>query len=217
MEKILALGDSFTYGEELKNRNNCWASLVGQRLGCTVDNFGAPGGSNPKAIRMLFEQHIKNYDLVLIGWSHYDRMELVDEIGIYDSWPGGQRTIYRQQAPWRAQIIDYITVHHNDDYLYRQYLMNIVMVQSYLKVNQIPYIMMDAFGNHKDPRRHAPENTDLVSQIDVSHFIGWPHESMAEWTAGLEQGPGGHFLDEGHAVVAEKIYQQLLAIGHSHV
>jgi hypothetical protein len=217
MKKILALGDSFTYGEELRDRNNCWASLVGRRLGYTVENFGIPGGSNPRAVRILFEQNIKDYALVLIGWSHYDRMELADEVGVYDSWPGGQRTIFRQQAPWRSQIIDYITVHHNDDYLYRQYLMMIIQIQSYLKVNQIDYVMMDTFGNHKDPRRHAPGNAKLTAQVDSNHFIGWPDETMAEWTAGLPCGSGGHFLDQGHAVVAEKIYQRLLALGHKHV
>ena len=217
MKKLLALGDSFTYGEELEDRNKCWANLIGQQLGYQVDNFGIPGGSNPRAVRMLFEQDVRDYDLVLIGWSHYDRMELADDMGVYDSWPGGQRTIYRQQAPWRSQIIDYITVHHNDDYIYRQYLMMIIQVQSYLKVNQIDYIMMDAFGNHKDSRRHAPENVKLVAQVDSNHFIGWPNETMAEWTAGLAQGPGGHFLEQGHAVVAEKIYQRLSELGHNGV
>ena len=217
MKKLLALGDSFTYGEELDNRSCAWAYQVGQRFNLDVVNLGLPGGSNYRALRLLLEQNINDYSLVLIGYSHYDRLELADECGVYDSWPGGMRKKFREQAPWRAQIIDYITMHHNDDYLYRQYLMQIILTQSYLKQHNIPYIMMDAFGNHKAPQRFLKENSHIVSSVDTNHFIGWPHETMAEWTVGLPQGPGGHFLNEGHTVVAEKICKRLIDLGYKNV
>jgi hypothetical protein len=205
MKKLLALGDSFTYGEELVDRSNAWAYQVGRRFNLDVVNLGQPGGSNYRALRLLLEQNIDDYALILIGYSHYDRLELADECGVYDSWPGGRRRKFREEAPWRAQIIDYITVHHDDDYLYRQYLMQIILTQSYLKHHNTPYIMMDAFGNHKAPQRFLKENSHIVSSVDTNHFIGWPNETMAEWTAGLPQGPGGHFLEEGHEVVSQKI------------
>ena len=128
-----------------------------------------------------------------------------------------RRKKFREEAPWRAQIIDYITMHHNDDYLYRQYLMQIILTQSYLKQHNIPYIMMDAFGNHKAPQRSFPENSHIVSKVDTNHFIGWPNETMADWTVGLPQGPGGHFLDAGHTVVAEKLCKKLIEFGFKNV
>lgn len=209
MKKImLAAGDSFTYGEELNDRNNCWASLVSDRLNLSLTNLGEPGGSNYRAVRLLMEQDISNVELVCIGWSHFDRMEVSDELGTYDTWPGGYRKKYREEAPWRSDLIDYISRHHNDDYLYCQYLMNIVLVQSWLKVNNIKYVMMDAFGNHQDPRRQSDKFKLLLSQIDSKHYLGWPNESMIEWTERTPQG-WGHFLDEGHKIVAEKILNHL--------
>ena len=205
---MLAAGDSFTYGEELKDRNNCWASLVSEKLDLALVNLGAPGGSNYRAVRLLMEQDLTNVELVCVGWSHFDRMEVSDELGTYDTWPGGYRKKYREEAPWRSDLIDYISRHHNDDHLYLQYLMNIVLVQSWLKVNNIKYVMMDAFGNHQDPRRHADKFKLLVSQIDKPNYLGWPIESMIEWTSHTPQG-WGHFLDEGHRIVADKILNHL--------
>lgn len=205
---MLAAGDSFTYGEELEDRNNCWASLVSERLDLSLINLGAPGGSNYRAVRLLMEQDISNVELVCIGWSHFDRMEVADELGAYDTWPGGYRKKYRDEAPWRTTLIDYISRHHNDDYLYAQYLMNIVFVQSWLKVNHIKYVMMDSFGNHRDSRRYSDKFKTLLAQVDQTNYLGWPTESMIEWTKHTPQG-WGHFLDDGHRIVADKILNHL--------
>jgi hypothetical protein len=32
---------------------------------------------------------------------------------------------------------------------------------------------------------------------------------MMEWTYRTPQGPGGHFLEQGHAIVADKIYEHI--------
>jgi hypothetical protein len=79
--------------------------------------------------------------------------------------------------------------------------------------------MLDAFGNHLDSRRNNLQNLDLVQQINTDHFLGWPNESMMEWTKNcptgdlwpIPTGPGGHFLDQGHQIVAEKIYKKIVA------
>jgi hypothetical protein len=36
---------------------------------------------------------------------------------------------------------------------------------------------------------------------------------MMEWTYGSPQGPMGHFLEEGHAIVADKIYEHIRHLG----
>lgn len=220
MKKLLAIGDSFTYGEELSDINNAWPYVLGNRLNYEVINLGKPASCNYRMIRCLIEQNIKDFDLVIIAWSHFDRIELADELGIYETWPGGERKLQRTQGPWRGTIIDYISRHHDDDYLYRQYLSYIILAQNHLKANGIPYLMLDAFGNHQDSRRFSQKNKDLVSQIDIQYYVGWPNESMMEWTEGLPtgdrwpilKGPGGHFLEEGHQIVAEKIYNKACTI-----
>lgn len=217
MKTLLAIGDSFTYGEELSDLNNAWPQILGNKLGYKVINKGVPGSCNYRMMRHLVDCNLSNIDLVVIGWSHFDRVEVADEEGIYETWPGGNRTKQRGQAKWRGDFIDYFSRHHNDDYLYRQYLLYIILSQNHLVANNTQYIMLDAFGNHKDLRRFDLANADLIKQINVKHFLGWPTESMMEWTVDapcgnkwpILKGPGGHFLDEGHRIVADKIYEYM--------
>lgn len=206
---VLTLGDSFTYGLELDDLTKAWPYLLAQKLECAVTNLGVPGSSNCKIVNTLVRQDISKFDLVVIGWTCFDRIELADEIGTYDTWPGAQRQAHRDQAPWRANIIDYITLHHDDNHLYRQYLTYCILAQSFLEHSQKSYVMMDAFGNNESPQRTSHLNQDLHGKILTDKFLGWPNETMLSWTKNTKFGPGKHFLDQGHAIVAEKIYQHL--------
>jgi len=88
-------------------------------------------------------------------------------------------------------------------------LLNIILVQHFLKANNKTYLMLDSFGNHQANNRTASTNQDLLDQIDKTFYIGWSNESMMEWTYGCDMGPAGHFLDQGHKIVADKIYNHM--------
>ena len=203
--KLLAVGDSFTYGEELSDLNNAWPHLLGNKLGYTVDNFAKPGSGNTRMIRYAVEQ-INNYDLIVIAWSHFARTELADKNGFYDIWPGCSTLPHKEFSSWRSDVINYYSKHHNDQYLYNQYLINIILIQQYLKFNNKKYIMLDAFGNNK-----YRKNNTVVDQIDSTYYVGWPTTTMMEWTYKTPQGLNGHFLEQGHELIADKIYEH---IGH---
>jgi hypothetical protein len=154
-------------------------------------------------VRHAVEQ-INNYDMIIIAWSHFDRTELADENGVYDLWPGCSINPHKEYSPWRSEVIDYYTKHYNDQYLYNQYLIYIILIQQYLKLNNKKYLMLDAFGNN-----NYRKNNGISTQIDSKYYIGWPNETMMEWTYGTPQGPGGHFLEQGHAIVADKINEYI--------
>jgi lysophospholipase L1-like esterase len=205
--KLLAVGDSFTYGEELSDLNNAWPYLLGNKLGYTVNNLAKPGSGNTRMIRHAVEQ-INNYDLIVIAWSHFARTELADENGFYDIWPGCSILPHKEFSSWRSEVINYYSKHHNDQYLYNQYLINIILIQQYLKFNNKKYIMLDTFGNN-----NYRKNNTVVDQIDPTYYIGWPTTTMMEWTHGCPKGPGDHFLEQGHEVVADKIYEHIRHLG----
>jgi len=207
MKKLLTIGDSFTAGKELPSQILAWPVLLANKLGWSVTNLGESASCNQKMMRKLVSTPIEQYDLIVILWSHFDRFEIADDVGIFDAWPGGNRTFFRNEAPWRPIIIDYWNRHYNDDYAYRQYLMNVILAQSYIKSHGKKYIMADAFGNHENPGRHAEINQDLLGQIDSYNFLGWPNKSTFEWVGSAPRGSGGHYLEEGHEIVAEKFYQ----------
>ena len=205
--KLLTVGDSFTYGEELRNLNNAWPYLLGNKLGYAVDNLAKAGSGNTRMIRHAVEQ-INNYDLIIIAWSHFARTELADENGFYDLWPGCSTLPHKEFSSWRSDVINYYSKHHNDQYLYNQYLINIVLIQQYLKFNNKKYIMLDTFGNN-----NYRKNNTVVDQIDPTYYVGWPTTTMMEWTHRTPQGPKGHFLEQGHAIVADKIYEHIRHLG----
>jgi hypothetical protein len=158
-------------------------------------------------IRHAVEQ-INNYDLIIIAWSHFARTELADENGFYDIWPGCSTLPHKEFSSWRSEVINYYSKHHNDQYLYNQYLINIILIQQYLKFNNKKYIMLDTFGNN-----NYRKNNTVVDQIDPTYYIGWPTTTMMEWTHGCPKGPGDHFLEQGHEVVADKIYEHIRHLG----
>jgi hypothetical protein len=219
VKKLLAIGDSFTYGSELEDFNMTspsvvsWPYLLGNQLGYDVVNRGVVGSGNIKMVRTLVEENINEYDLVVIAWSGFDRIELADEYGVWGTHVGANKSNYRITEPavkFRGTIIDYFNRYHNDDYLYRQqYLVQIILAQNYLKHHKKNYVMLDTFLNHAFSGREDPKNKDLIDQIDTAHFLGWPNESMLEWTAEVPYGPGKHFLEEGHRIVAEKLFKHL--------
>ena len=205
--RLLAVGDSFTYGEELSNLNNAWPFLLGNKLGYEITNLAKPGCGNTRMIRHAVEQ-INNYDLIVIAWSHFARTELADENGFYDLWPGCSVLPHKESSPWRSEVINYYSKHHNDQYLYNQYLINIILIQQYLKFNNKKYIMLNTFGNNR-----YRKNDIGVDQIDSTYYIGWPTTTMMEWTYETPQGPKGHFLEQGHEIVADKIYEYIRNLG----
>ena len=70
--------------------------------------------------------------------------------------------------------------------------------------------MLDAFGNNIELRKKF---SDLVEKIDTRYFVGWPNETMMDWAGTAPKGPRGHFLEEGHQRVADKIYEHIRNLG----
>lgn len=207
--KLLTVGDSFTYGEELDNRSFAWPNLLAKKINYDVTNLGAPGTGNFRSVRMVVDNH-QDYDMVIVAWSHFARMEFADENGIFNTWPGHRGDLFHSEnIIYRMDLVKYFRTHYDDRYLYSKYLIDIVLLQNLLKSKK--YLMLDAFGNTVlSLRDQFPK---LTEQIDTSRFVGWPNESMMEWTYGVKTGPGGHFLEEGHKIVADKIYEHIRHFG----
>lgn len=210
IKTILTVGDSFTHGDELDNINDAWPYLLADQLKVSVNNIGQPGCGNGRMVRWVVENS-QTADLVIIAWSSFLRCEFADEDGDYIIWPGANFKTYTDYPFYRNELIKYITAHHNEEYLYRQYLTNIILIQNYLRQNSKKYIMLDAFENHQHEERRKSSN--LIDQIDTTYFLGWPDSSMVEWTYGCPRGPKGHFLEQGHAIVADKINDYIRNLG----
>lgn len=208
-KQLLTVGDSFTHGDELADRYSAWPYKLADLLGYEVHNMGQSGCSNTSIVRRTLEElSISHYDLVIIGWTSAGRIEWKDDIGIaYDMWPGTTATgKFFKDHPWRADLLNYINRHHKPEYLYQQYLIQVLLLQSYFKANNIEYRMIDV--RHKDYYRAVGKemHDKLEQQINTDKFVGWDKYGMDELTAGLPRGPGGHPLEQGHERIANELY-----------
>lgn len=196
---ILALGDSFTYGDELSNRQQAWPYLLGQRLNEPVQNLGEPGTCNDSIVRKLVSQlGQRQYSLVVIGWTDPGRFEAWNELA---EQPVSIMPASQTGLPW---VDDYYRYSYNDQYAWERWLQQVVLVQEYLTAKNQPYLFISVAGSlaYADRSKHAPE---LCQSVRADQFVGWPLTGMIELSKGCTLGPGGHPLEEGHERIANEI------------
>jgi len=211
-QRLLTVGDSFTYGDELENLHDAWPYKLADLLDYQVVNLGESGIGNTKIMRnAMIETINEHYDLVVIGWTSAGRVEWKDSFGAeYTLWPGynGRGAFFRDH-PWRSDWLNYMNQYHDPAYLYQQYLLNVISLQSYLKVKNIKYVMLNIVDN-EFYKISSLTGLDYVAEaIDKTHFLGWNEFGMAEIAYGCPTGPGGHPLAQGHQLIAEKIYEHI--------
>ena len=216
IKNILAVGDSFTYGEELDNRDNAYPYYLAKGLKANVVNLGQPSGGNTQMIRKVIDYIVsgEHVDLVVIGWTSPGRMEFADANGVFDIWPGYGGDLFRRDGQeWRLELLNYVNQYHDPKYLYTKFLYDVVLLQDFLKQRNIKYVMLSVVSNEYYHKTFYNEDAALPKLVDAQHFVGWPREGMAEWTNGCKRGPRGHFLEEGHRKVTAKLYEHIRNLG----
>jgi len=208
IKNILSVGDSFTYGEELKNIYNAWPYQVGKILNADVVNLAKPAASNDKILRLTLDYLLRNnnVDLVLIGWSNPGRMEFSDELGYYDVWPGYTVDSHlSNNFHWRKNMIEYVSQYHNPQALHLKFIQQIILLQSYLESKKIKYVMMNIMQNDYYKKLYFDGIKQYHDQINTDNFLDFNISGMIEWTKNCKQGSRGHFLEDGHTLVAGKV------------
>jgi len=208
---LLTVGDSFTYGEELEDRTSAWPQVLASKLDYRLINLGTPAASNDKILRTTFEHLLSNTpDLVVIGWSNIGRSEYADEFGYYDVWPGYQGNLFRRDNTlWREELVEYISKYHNIESINRKFLQQVVLLQKYLESCKIQYVMLNIVQNEYYKLKKFPGQELYHQQVNRDTFLGFDNSGMMEWVEGCKKGPGGHFLEDGHQIVADRIYEHI--------
>jgi hypothetical protein len=67
--------------------------------------------------------------------------------------------------------------------------------------------MCNVFDNQHRFGKYYKDNQGYYELIDHTKFVGWPNDGMVEWAHDSPRGPGGHPLEQGHKLIAEKIYE----------
>ena len=206
---IYCIGDSFTYGEELTNREQAWPAVLGKKLNQPVTNWGKPATGNYRIVKRAMDAVFAGASMIVIGWSDPARQEFADDVGITDLWAG--RDFRRMQTcnDHRINLIKYMTAYDVPRYYYAKWLRQIILTQTFCRANQIPCMMFSACNAEDWNRNYMFDHANLIDRVDSSTYAGWPLSGSTEWTFGTPHGPGGHPLEQGHEIIAEKIYEHI--------
>lgn len=226
---IYCIGDSFTAGDELPGWpdnfdcvNNpypthplAWPSLLGKKLDHPIKNLGRGGCGNTRIVKRAIDVVDEKPEIVIISWSDIKRIEMADDLCVFDYWQG-RNTLRMKLGGVREDLVKWVTVHQNnkdiDKWYYAAWLRQIILLQAYFTANNQRYIMLSSSPYHPY-FKFSTEVETLFNKVDSTHFLGWPKDSMIEWAYGKPKGPQGHFLEEGHELVAGKIYEHIRRLG----
>jgi hypothetical protein len=206
---IYAIGDSFTYGDELTSQDQAWSSVLSNTLGKPIMNWGKSATGNTRIVKRTIDAVIDGAEMIIIGWSDCNRVEFSDEIGIYDIWAGRSNRAFQHDPTHRMTMIKYLTAYDTPEYYYANWLRQIILVQSLCKLHEIPCIMFIACGANDSHNAYHAKFDKLLSKIDKSMFVDGMSNSVAEWCYGTPYGQNGHPLVEGHQIIAKKIYKHI--------
>lgn len=221
---LYTIGDSFTYGDELAEPAvSAWPVLLSQKLGYELMNQGQSGAGNDYIVRTIIaDMPVVKPDLVIVAWSACHRQEFSDDWDTYSIWPGcsGLGVTHCNHdkyglAKHRQELIKYITMYNNPEYQFCRWLQSVILVQSYLKILQIPYVFVEAFDYNIDEYHKFNQSAkNYISQIDKTFYVGdidsGFNTSFMDWCFELPKGPGGHPMEAGHQVIAQNLYREII-------
>ena len=207
---IHAIGDSFTYGDELSSQDLAWPALLSSKINLPIINKGRPATGNTRMVKRAIDAVIDGSEMIIIGWSDCHRQEFADDMGTYDIWAGRNYRAFQLEDPThRINLIKYMTAYDTPEYYYANYLRQIILVQSLCKGYNVQCVMFVACGSNNSHKQYHKKFEKLVNAIDQSMFVDNMFTSVAEWTYKAPRGPNGHPLEQGHEIMANKIYEHI--------
>ena len=209
--KIVTFGDSFTYGEELADRSSAWGQQLANLMGVDCLNLGEPGVSNDRIVSNILTHFTSSdfdaADIIAIGWTSPGRVEYADEQGSFCLWPGCNAAKYDRANPWRGELAKYQDQYHNTKWLTQRYVQQVALIQGFLAHQGVRYVMCDTVKNEYYKNLYLVPAHTPADLVDPTYFVGWRDSGMAEWVGGVDRGPRGHFLEEGHTRVAAYLHK----------
>jgi hypothetical protein len=242
--KLYFNGCSFTYGEELKNPElSAWPTLVADHLKCNFLNDAVSGGTNDRIMYKTI-QNINDYDYFFIAWTAYTRFTEYNPVDNFeinfnpnlnlDPSRHYSHDLKINYSKYKDYGQMYYTNWYNDLYEFKKWLQQIILLQSFFKKCNKPYLMLNTINNNlslwlqtRDKFINSIKhllpffnylNDDqllnehdqiqqLVSMIDTSTFIKWNTWTIINLSSSYKCGPGRHILEDGHQAVANQVIE----------
>ena len=225
---IYCIGDSFTAGDELPDWEGqldsvrkpyptsqlAWPALLEKRTGQPVINWGRGGSGHTRIIKRAMDATFDGADIVVVAWSSPFRIELADSLGPFNIWYDRNMT-QMASSDKRNVVVKWLASEHDEErtvpWYFSQWLRQIILLQSFFENRKQKYVMV--LSHAVFPEEYLTKFKKLSDQIDTTYFIGWPNNAMTSWVDGTPKAPKGHPLEEGHTIIADKIYEHIRNFG----
>ena len=197
-----------------------WSKLLSDKLGLEEVNEARHGNSNDKIIRKTIEWCLKHQSdlsetLFVIGWTNHDRFEFWDNyLDRYVQVSNGEPTHNdRDDKRLRKVVEEYWKERHNIIQTKNKYVRNIILLQSFFKSNNIPYIFFDSIGRQVEvlkenkyslfiDKQHWWNYNELVNSFDKLA------EDLDSFGIDFDNG-SGHPGIEAHKELSNQLYMKV--------
>lgn len=232
--KLYFNGCSHTWGDDLNDpATQSWPAVLSCRLNCEFLNDSISGGTNDRIVYRTIK-NIQNFDKFYIAWTHTSRFTQYRSDNNHDVNFNVQlhHRLYGNDPDFK----NYGTIHyrtwHNELYSFKLWLQKIILLQAFFKTNNKDYVMVNSVDNFinrwssnwqnfnnsvksllcfdsmndEQLRSESDEIQALLKQIDYSKFISWGKWHLTSLIGCYSVGPTGHLLEDGHAAIADYIF-----------
>jgi len=224
-EKVIAVGDSFTRGDELADcpkqilgaplsfSNNTWPALIAKNLSINYDCIAVGGRGNQWISWALLQQiDIHCNALFVVNWTYFCRFDFVDPDDQWNTLSPGSKTKKFKTEYFKNLDSDIWNLIRNLQIIHSTFCL--------LKENNIDFI----FTCHEPIFNQSVENLrslypltgiqkrwqisiQKLSQVVIPIVHEFEGLTFKEWSIehGYDIGPGGHPLEKAHIEAAKYI------------
>jgi hypothetical protein len=216
--KIVSFGDSFVFGNELKNNNDGsqgWIGLAAKQLGVEYQTWAVPGCGNENISRQIltyFSNNPSDDVLAVINWTWGARWDFY--IPNVETWTTlGLSCVPSKLAPLvgldeAEKVLEFYNKYPGHSTLWDKWrtLQTIYSSQQYLKSLGVTTIQTYMDAEMWDTTWHAPDyivtlqnlTREPLKDFEGKTFLDW------SWAHGFAvTDPGLHPLEEAHAAACK--------------
>jgi len=186
MAKLIAFGDSFTYGSELSDNNSnglysllTWPALLAKHLNLDYVCLAIEGCSNQTITREFFNyiNNISKNDLVVINWTWIDRWDFYNIDNT--SWETVRPSNNNSSTFFNKIYFKYMQSELWDKW---ETLKNINLILYELQHKGVQYIMSTQDNLILDNKSHTPGYIVNIQNNINNEFIWFNNQTFLDWS-----------------------------------
>jgi hypothetical protein len=198
MQYLVACGDSFLYGSDLKSPNHTWTAVLAEKMNLEYICLARPGVGNAQILQQILQAQAQfGHDAVyVINWTWIDRFDYVDIT--HDTWHT-TRPVF--DDPKRDSF--YYRYFHSEladkfyNLVYVDTAQNTLLQHQYL-MTYMDYLLLDQ-------RWHSPDYVQCLQTRVRSNLQNFHSMNFLDWSRqqGHAVSPQWHPLEAAHNAASE--------------